>query len=446
MRHTGPYKGLLALLLLMFVTAAMPSHAQSNDPAAAQGEDKDKDKDKDTDDLEPGKGKISSFGESLTTYWSVSTAFQGTQSFDDNVFQANNFRKSDTLTKLSGRITAAYRAKHTRFEASYLPEFNLYQRYDALNYSAHNYYQTFQHEFSPRLELHWNLSAQQTPSRGNLPFKLVNFGGVRYNMYSLSALKDGLNLFNGSNLIGISYKWTPRLKMITDLEGIATHFSVRGNPSFNPISKEVSYSAGGKVTFEYLLNSKQTIGVSLSNTYLGAIGPTEHQHFQSARVTFSQKFPRRFSLDVSVGPGFTERQGGSAVDVGTFFDVGVSRQTQRSGFAVSFQRSTQVGLLQDSVSGYGASGRANRNFGRKWITNLGGAYMRSESSTGRQQLESASGNLQIGYRLTQRIIPYINYGYTHQKSLIPSPDIRNVNRNEVSIGFVYNFGVVAGNR
>lgn len=437
-------------MLLFALVAAGPValSAQTDQPAAQTDGAKDKSPD---EDAEPGQGKISSFGESLATFWSVSSAFQATQSFDDNVFLANSFRKSDTLTKLSGRITVAYRGKHTRFEVSYLPEFNMYQRYKRLNYAAHNYTQSFRHQFSPRMDLRWDVNLYQAPSRGNLPFKLVNFGGMRFNMYSLEALNDGLTVLNGVNSVALSYKWSPRLQIIATVEGSASHFSSRGVTA-TPILTDILYSASGNVTFEYSLNARQKVGVTIGEHYIasvaasGAAGLSANQHQQSVRFTFKQKLRNNFAFYASVWPGITERRVSPDPQVKVYFDVGVSRQLDRFGYSVSVQRSTQVGLLQDSITAYGVSARLNRNFGRKGITNFGASYLRSEGATGTHQLESASGNGQVGYRLTQRIIPFINYGYTHQKALIPSPGVRNVNRNEIAIGFVYNFGVIAGSR
>lgn len=429
-------------MLLFALVAAGPValSAQTDQPAAQTDGAKDKSPD---EDAEPGQGKISSFGESLATFWSVSSAFQATQSFDDNVFLANSFRKSDTLTKLSGRITVAYRGRHTRYEATYMPEFNLYQRYEPLNYSAHNFNQSLRHQFNRRLELQWKVNARRAPSRGNLPFTVINFGGLLYNMYSLEALQNGLNIFNGTNSVQLSYKFNPRIKITGTVEGAASLFTERGSASTVGISNELIYSVGGSLGVDYSLNPRRSVGVRVSSTYFGFVGPSGHQYYQSVRGTFNQQLPRHFNLGLSIGPGVTTRQGAGR-DVSTFFDVSLGRNLQRSGFAVSFRRSTQVGLLQGSISGYGGGFRANRNFGRKWITNLGGSYTRSNSALGTGQLEAISGSAQVGYRLTQRIIPFINYGYTHQKNLSSIPGTRNVDRNEVLIGFVYNFGVVAG--
>jgi hypothetical protein len=437
-------KGSVALCLVLCLLAVAPMAAQTAEPPAAQSDSQaTDDKQKAEDDVEPGKGKISEFGEALAQFWSVSSAFQATQSFDDNIFLNNTFRKRDTATKLSGRITAAYRGQHTRFEASYLPEYNLYQRYTPMNYASHNYVQTLRHDFSRRLEMHWNAGASYSPSRGGLPFKAINFGGYRFNYYAPEALSEGLNLLHFSNKVGVSYRLSPRWKVYADVDGVSTHFSERGNPTVSPVMKDAIYSLGGTVGADYSLNANQSIGFNVKENYFGSVGPSEHQHQQTLNVTYNHKLSRGYRISLSAGPGITERAGVDPL-VSAFFTASLQRQMTRSSFAITFDRSTRVGLLQDSITGYGGTVRANRRIGRKWTTGAGATYHRSEGASGVHQLESASANAQIGYQLTRHISPYLNYGYIHQKNLVPSPTTRNVSRNEVAIGFVYNFGVIAG--
>ncbi len=437
-------KGSLVLCVALSLLTGGRVVAQTAEAAApAQGDVQTPEQPAPEEDVEPGKGKLSEFGEALAQFWSVSSAFQATQSFDDNIFLNNNFRKSDTATKLSGRVTVAYRRQHTRFEASYLPEFNIYQRYEPLNYSSHHYMQSLRHDFTKRLELHWNAGVSQTPSRGGLPFKAINFGGYRFNVYSPEVLSDGLNLLHFSNRVGLTYRMSPRWKVIADLDGASTHFSVRGSPALSPVSKDVIFSVGGTLGAEYSMNANQSVGFNVRETYFGSVAPTGHHHQQTFSATFDRKLPRNFRIHLSAGPGITERAGVDPL-VSAFFVATLQRQLKRSSFAISFDRSSQVGLLQDSVTGYGGSARANWSIGRKWTTGVGATYHRSEGATGTHLLESISGNAQIGYRLSSHISPYLNYGYIQQKNLVPSPTSRNVNRNEVAFGFVYNFGVIAG--
>jgi hypothetical protein len=441
-------RGMLSLLLALTVVATPRAWAQSDPPATpVQSDPQNAPRE---EDLEPGKGKISEFGDTLAKFWSISSAFQATQSFDDNVFMVNSFRKSDTLTKLGGRVTVAYRGQHTRFEASYLPEFNIYQRYDPLNYASHSYTQSFKHDFSRRLAMHWNLAASQAPSRGGLPFTTVSFGSFRFNTYSLEALNEGLNIFSGSNNVGMSYRFSPRVKVTANLDGAATRFTQRGTAVISPVSKELIYSVGGRVAMDYSLNARQTVGVALGHTYFGSVdangtlGANDHQHHQTIRMTYSHQLPNGFSFKASAGPGFTERPSSPDPQVGVFFNVSVARLVGRTSYAVGFERSTQVGLLQDSITGYGINGRLRRDLGRKWTTNWAVLYHRAEGAGGNHQLESVSGNGQIGYYLTRHITPYLNYRYVNQRNLAPSTSARNVSRNEASIGFSYNFGVITG--
>lgn len=433
----------LALSLPMGARAFAPQDPPPASDSAEQPEEK-------VEDQEPGKGGLSEFGDKLARFWSVNTAFQARQSFDDNVFLANGFRKSDSQTKLSGRMTVAYRGAHTRFEASYMPEFNLYQRYTPLNYSNHNYSHTLTHDFSRRLEMNWNASMYRAPSRGGLPFKLMNYGFFSFVRYAPEALADGLNLLHGQTSVGLSYRWTPRLVVKARAEGATTYFSVRGTRAVSPVTKEFIYSTGANVSLAYTLNASQSFGVTVDNTYFASMTPTRaigssgHHHYQSIRMTYSHKLPKKFTLNASAGPAVTVRPGGLDPLVRVHFDVGISRQLLRSSYYASFQRASQLGLLQDSFTGYGGRGGFHRVIGRKWWGGMGGSYMRSEGNSGLGDLESASGYAQISYRLTHRIQPFANYGYTHQKSLVASPTLGNVNRNEVAIGFTYNFGVIAG--
>lgn len=435
--------GTWSLALALSLWAGMPAAAQTAEPSSpapsvAQEPEKEKE-----EDVEPGQGKLSEFGEALAQFWSVSSAFQATQNLDDNVFLNNSFRKSDTATKLAGRVTVAYRGPHTRFEASYLPEFNIFQRYKPLNYARHNYVQSLSHDLSRRLALNWQASASQSPSRGGLPFKAINFGGYRFSYYAPEALNDGLNLLNFSSRVGLTYRLRPRWKLIGDIDGAATHFSVRGNPAVSPVSKEILYSVGGSLGAEYARNASQTFGFNVRQTYFGSVAPASHQHLQVFRATFDQRLRGNYRLHLSAGPGITHVQAGDP-KISAFFEATLARQLARSGFAFSAERSSQVGLLQDSVTGYGVTARANRLIGRKWTSAIGASYHRSEGAGGTHQLESATGNAQIGYRISNHLSSNLNYGYIHQKNLIPSPVSRNVSRNEVSLGFVYNFGVIAG--
>jgi hypothetical protein len=438
----------LAILALQCALFCFSPYALSQDepakPTPQAGESEKKDDNGDSDVEPPGTGKRSLFGDMLAAHWSLSTAFQSTQTFDDNVFLANSFRKSDTVTRIAGRITAAYRGKHTRFEANYLPEYNIYQRYEPLNFSSHAYMQTFSHSFSPRLEFRWGLNVRQMPSRGNLPFATINFGGFAYSYYSLDALADGVNIFNSSTDTGVSYRLNQRNTVSADFQGAVTRFTERGNPTTPVISTEITYSTGLRLGWEYKFNPRQSFGVHVSSTYFGFVNPANHQHHQSVQADFTQRFARGYQLNLSAGPGFTRRQGSNKLQTSAYFNVGLSKHMQRSSIAANFRRSTQVGLLQHSVSAYAGSLHVNRSFGRKWVGNLGGSYTRSSDATGASQLEGISGSGHIGYRMTSHLTTYANYGYTHQQTLILNAAGRNVDRNEVAVGFVYNFGVVAG--
>lgn len=431
----------LVLMLGLAVSAASPAplYAQTEE-SSSQSEEKKDDKEPEA----PGTGRISAFGEALANFWSLKVAFQATHTYDDNVFLANNFRKADMITKVSSRVSVAYLGRHTRFEASYMPEYNMFHRYDPLNSINHSYFHTFSKQISRQTEIRWNANAYRTPSRGGLPFKLAMVGPFSFMTYSLDALRDGLLISGGSTTAGVTYRFTPRWKMTADFEGGSTLFEERGSPTTPVVTQELIYSAGAKFNVTYAMTPRRTVGVRFSNTYFGFIGPSQHQHYQSVQATLEQKLPRNFLLTMAGGPGFTERQGGTGPDLSGFFDVSLQRQQTSSGFAVGFQRSVKVGLIQESIASYTGTVSGHKNLGRKWISNLSGNYTRAQGIRGGNELELISGRAQIGYRLTPHLTPYVNYEYTHQKNLSPAPTTRNVNRNQIAIGLVYNPGSILG--
>lgn len=429
------------LSLALFVSAgAMTADAQTEEGASqAEGDDK-----KAKEPEEVGTGRTSTFGETLTNFWSVRTAFQATQTYDDNVFLANQFRKGDLVTKVAGRVSVAYLGRHTRFEAGYMPEYSIYQRYEPLNAIHHTYFHTFTRQATRKLEIHWRAQAYRMPSRGALPFKVTNFGGFTFMKYSLDALQDGLNITGGSTVVGVTYRFNPRWKMTADVDGAATSFTERGSPTTPVVTQEMIFSAGARVNLAYEMTPRRSIGVRVSNTYFGFVGPSQHQHYQSIQATFEQRLPRHYTLSVGAGPGFSQSQGSSGLETTTFFNVNLERNLPGQGFGFTFQRAAQVGVLQGSILSYSGSARVHRNFGRRWISNIGASYTRSQGASGRNELELASGTAQVGYRLTRMIIPFVNYGYTHQKNLGSLTNARNVSRNQVAIGLVFNPGSILG--
>jgi predicted porin len=90
---------------------------------------------------------------------------------------------------------------------------------------------------------------------------------------------------------------------------------------------------------------------------------------------------------------------------------------------------------------------AHRAFGRRWTTSMGLAYSRSQDQSGISSSENVSGTTQIRYQLTNQLSASVNYSHMRQEALSgPSAtitNIRNVDRNSVSIGLIYDIGVIA---
>jgi len=433
-----------AIVCFLFVTlgAAPSGLAQAaKDKPSTQGAGN---KSEATEQYRAGVGNRSMFSDVLGGHWSIVSSLQFMQTYDDNVFLSNSFRKADTVSKYSGRLTLAFRGKHTRFEANYLPEYNMNQRYGPLSYAAHNYNQTFTYQAGPRTEVHWNFSGSYSPGRGGLPFRYLDFGGYQFPVFSLEAIEPSTNILNGNTSLGVSHNFSARSRFTVDLSSATTKFLDRKSTGLPTVSQGQNYSGEINLDWSYDLNPGRSVGFNLANTYSGILQPNTHQHTQSVQATFRQKLPASFNLTVAAGPSFTERQNKNEVDIGEVYSASLSREGKKFGFNVGAAKTFQAGLQFQSLSSDTFSFNVHRGFGRRWTSTMGGAYSRSQDQTGASASENVYGTAQVRYQFTSQLSAFMNYGYTHQGQLSTSAiGIRNVDRNSVAIGLAYDIGVIA---
>jgi hypothetical protein len=428
-----------AAIFCLFVILSTSSAQTTSDKTAAPSKTNEA-----SEEYRLGAGNRSIFGDVLGGHWTVISSVQFAQSYDDNVFLTNSFRKDDTISKYSGRLTLAYRGKHTRFEASYLPEYDMNYRYDTMSHASHAYSQSITYQSGPRTEFHWNFGGSFSPGTGGLPSSFLNFGGYQVPINSLEDLDPGTNILNGNTSVGVSHNFSARSRFTLDLNSATTKFLQRKSTGLPTTSQGQTYSGGLSLGWSYDINPSRSLGLSVADNYLGTLSPDTHQHSQNVQATFRQKLPRNFNLSVSAGPSFTERQGSNQVDIGTAYNATLSREGKRIGYNLSAAKTFQAGLQVQSLSSDTFAFNIHRAFGRRWATSIGGAYSRSQDQSGISSSENVSGTGQIRYQFTHQISASVNYSHMRQDALSGSSvAIRNVDRNSVSIGLVYDIGVIA---
>jgi hypothetical protein len=397
-----------------------------------------------SEDYRLGQGNHSIFGDVLGGHWTVISSVQFAQSYDDNVFLSNTSRVSDMTSNYSGRLTLAYRGKHTRFEANYLPGYSMDFRYDAMNHASHAYNQTLTYQAGARTEFHWNFGGSFSPGTGGLPSSFLDFGGYQVPVNSLEQLDAGTNILNGNTSVGMSHSLTARSKVTFDLNSASTKFLQRKSTGLPTTAQGQTYSGGFNLGWSYELKPGRSFGFSAADNYLGILSPDSHQHSQNVQLTFSQRLPGNFSFSGSAGPSFTERQGSTQVDIGTAYSASLSKQGAKIGYNLTAAKSFQAGLQAQSLSSDTFAFNAHRAFGQRWTTSMGVAYSRSQDQSGISSSENVSGTTQIRYQFSRQISASANYSHMRQDAISTSAvGIRNVDRNSVSIGLVYDIGVIA---
>jgi hypothetical protein len=215
-----------------------------------------------SEDYRLGQGNHSIFGDVLGGHWTLISSGQFAQSYDDNVFLSNISRVSDTISKYSGRVTLAYRGKHTRFEANYLPEYSMDFRYDAMSHLSHAYNQSLTYQSGPRTEFHWNFGGSFTPGTGGLPSSFLDFGGYQVPVNSLERLDAGTNILSGNTSLGVSHSFSARSKVTLDLNSASTKFLQRKSTGLPTTSQGQTYSGGFNVGWSYELKPGRSFGFS----------------------------------------------------------------------------------------------------------------------------------------------------------------------------------------
>jgi len=313
-----------------------------------------------------------------------------------------------------------------------------------LSHVSHAYNQTLTYQPGARTEFHWNFGGSFAPGTGGLASSFLEFGGYQVPVTSLEQLDAGTNILNGNTSVGMSHSFSARSKFNLDLNAASSKFLQRRSTGLPTTSQGQTYSGGLSLGWSYELKPGRSLGFSAADNYLGVLSPGSHQHSQNIQLTFSQRLPKNFSFTGSAGPSFTERQGNNQVDIGTAYSASLSRQGAKFGYNLTAAKSFQAGLQAQSLTSDTVSLNAHRTFGRRWNTSIGIAYSRSQDQTGISSSENVSGTSQIRYQITRQISASANYSHMRQDAISTfATGIRNVDRNSVSIGLVYDIGVIA---
>jgi hypothetical protein len=313
-----------------------------------------------------------------------------------------------------------------------------------MNHASHAYNQTLTYQAGARTEFHWNFGGSFSPGTGGLPSSFLDFGGYQVPVNSLEQLDAGTNILNGNTSVGMSHSLSARSKFNVELNSASTKFLQRKSTGLPTTGQGQTYSGGFNLGWSYELKPGRSFGFSAADNYSGILSPDSHQHSQNVQLTFNQRLPGNFSFSGSAGPSFTERQGSTQVDVGTAYSASVSKQGAKIGYNLTAAKSFQAGLQAQSLSSDTFAFNAHRSFGRRWTTSMGVAYSRSQDQSGISSSENVSGTTQIRYQFSRQISASANYSHMRQDAISTSAvGIRNVDRNSVSIGLVYDIGVIA---
>lgn len=383
----------------------------------------------------------SAVGEVLSGQWTIDGSLQVRGNYDDNVFVADSFRKSDLISQFSGDVSVLKRAPRAKLEIHYMPEYEMHHRYDGLDSLSQGYAQSIAYELTKYTDLSWELGVRKIPARDSLPFSFLNPLGFAFSSYDPQALQNGADLVSGNTSVDLAHRLSRRTRVNASVLASANSFSKLGNqsPTGQP---RLDYSNGIQLSLDHDISQKSTIGFRETSTYFAFVNPGSHQFFHTVEGTFTHDLGHGFTANVGAGPSFSEAQNFAYSvpqnqSVSYAIDAGVEQRFQLSTFYLRFNRGEQLGLLQGSITAYSAVLGARRPFMRSWIASVSAGYSLSDSVLGFSSTEAevATGNLE--YLISPVLSAVTTYSFATQNGENTNPFFGRYSRNQIAFGFRY---------
>lgn len=436
---------LFPLLLLCALAARAQDPAPPSDPPgpASSGQPNagpDSAGATDSGDSSPAPKRLTIFGEAFgRTHFSGELSFR--QEYDDNVLASSLFRFSDNVSRLAARVSMASEGRRHHFQLHYSPEGRLYARFPQRDGFSQSYAHALDYSLGPHTSLRWTATVMDSSTSANSAFGFANFNGSIVPIFFPQGLENSLRVVNSRSDILLEHRSSARSTWRLGVNGgTANFFELNGaQPSSSRANEH--FEVGSVAGWNYAINRAVHVGVELSQSYFGFLSPSSHLNYQTAKLTYEQRFRNGFSLRLGGGPSVQERQSaGNEPVVGFAADASLTKQFQRSSVGLQFRHGTQLGLAQGSIGTDQAAISVNRSIGRKWLAGGSFSYSRTEGLAG----PSANGafnsygvNTSLGYQLTRTLRAQAGYWFTQQSGKAGPLALNNYDRNVYSLSLVY---------
>jgi hypothetical protein len=382
----------------------------------------------------------------------ASLSFGTSAFYDDNVLSTGTQRLGDEAVSFNSRLGISRRTEHVTINFDYMPFFMLYRQidqFDRLNHTA-NLGLTFQLTSRFSLGLHDTFSYQNGvyPALTGQQILSGPVSPTALNQMIFSPTTRTLSNMSGLDLMFIKSRRTS----LTLSGGYDQRKFGNQGAAGQPLYNDTGVS--GSLQYQYRVTENTSFGflvVHQDSTYQGgqAFGYRQRSQIESASFSVGSRLSPTVTVTVFGGPQYIRTIGQSSVGIsipGAFQGSGggsITKEVGKTALNLSLQRSVSDGggLYTSAINTNATFGIRRRLVGR-WETDLHGGAARSDASLFQNvngKTDTLMGGIDFSRPLGGGAVFHVSYDTTHQLSKGSLPVSASLDRNQVTIGFDYQF-------
>ena len=372
--------------------------------------------------------------------------------YDDNVLSGSTPRLSDEAVSFNSQLGISRRTERVTINFDYTPFFMLYRQIDQLDRLNHaaNLSMTF------RLASRFSLGLHDIFSYQNGVYPSLTGQQILSGPASPTALNQ--NIFSPttrtlSNTPGLDLTFMKSRRTSLTLSGGYNQRKFGGQGGAGQ-SLYNDTGVNGSLNFQYRVTENTSFGFLLihqDSTYQGgqAFGYRQRSQIESASFSVGSRLSPTVTVTVFGGPQYIRTIGQSSMGSslpGSYQGAGggsITKEVGKTALDLSIQRS-----VSDGGGVYTSTINTNATFGVRrrlvghWETDLHGGASRSDASLFQNvngKIDTLVGGIVFSRPLGGGAVFHASYDTIHQLSKGTLPVSASLDRNQVAIGFDYQF-------
>lgn len=378
--------------------------------------------------------------------------------YDDNIFSSNLDRVRDEELSLTGHVGITRTTQGMTLDLQYTPFYQLYRQYTAFDHVNHA--ATFKTDF--RLSPQWTLSLHDAFSYMNGAYPTVGAQPIPAGPPSPTALNTSISVpttRNLNNTPGIDLKFVPGRRSSLTFSGgyVQQKFSTAAASSAASLYNTTGFNGG--FHYEYRVTEHSTFGVNLlyqDSTYQGGqlFGGKVRTQVASPTVSWATQLSPTVTVSLFGGPQYVKTLGMISVagvpsriaaQIEPSGGGSVTKEVRKTALSFTAARAvTSGGGLYTSIVNDSLSLGARRRLVGRWEASLTASAARGDTSLLKLkgETDSAIGTFTLTRTLGRGSTFHISYATMHQLSSGSLPTTANLDRNQISVGFDYQFAAI----